>query len=221
MRKIFTIILLLGAGSMFAQSTSAYQFAVMQYSGGGDWYSNPTSVPNLVEFCNDKMNMKIDEEVPYVEVGSEEIFDFPFVHVTGHGNVVFNDQEIENLRTYLMSGGFLHIDDNFGMDEFIRPQMLKVFPDLEWIELPFSHAIYHQKYDFEKGLPKVHDHDKKAPQGYGLIHEGRLICFYTVECDLGDGWEDRAVHMDSEEKRQKALQMGANIVSYVFIGEED
>ncbi len=199
----------------------SYQIAVVKYSGGGDWYSNPTSIPNLVKYCNTNLTTSIDTEVPYVEVGSPDLFNYPFVHLTGHGNVVFSSSDVDNLRTYLIAGGFLHIDDNYGMDPFIRVQMKRVFPELDFIELPFEHPIYHQRYDFPQGLPKVHEHDKKAPQGFGLIYEGRLICFYTYECDLGDGWEDFEVHKDSEETRTKALQMGANILQYVLMGERD
>lgn len=200
---------------------ASYQLAVVQYNGGGDWYSNPTAMPNLVEFCNTKLSMDIDPEVPYVQVGSPDLFNYPFVHLTGHGNIVFNTSEAENLRNYLVGGGFLHISDNYGMDPFIRSQMKKVFPELEFAELPFGHPIYHQTYDFQQGLPKVHEHDSKAPQGFGLVFEGRLVCFYDYECDLGDGWEDFEVHKDSEETRNKALQMGANILEYALTGQED
>ncbi len=151
-----------------------------------------------------------------VDVGSREIFNYPFIHITGHGNIVFSDEEAFNLRTYLLSGGFLHIDDNYGLDKFIRPQMKKVFPELEFVELPNNHPIYHQKYDFPNGIPKIHEHDNKPPQGFGLIYEGRLVCFYSYEVDLGDGWEDYAVHLNSEETRTKALRMGANMIQYVF-----
>ncbi len=178
-------------------------------------------MPNLVEFCNTKLSMDIDPEVPYVQVGSPDLFNYPFVHLTGHGNIVFNTSEAENLRNYLVGGGFLHISDNYGMDPFIRSQMKKVFPELEFTELPFGHPIYHQTYDFQQGLPKVHEHDSKAPQGFGLVFEGRLVCFYDYECDLGDGWEDFEVHKDSEETRNKALQMGANILEYALTGQED
>ncbi len=195
-----------------------YQFAVLKYSGGGDWYANPTSLPNLVKFCNKQLKMNINETVPHVEVGSVELFGYPFVHMTGHGNVVFTSHDVQNLRNYLVSGGFLHISDNYGMDKFVRTEMKKVFPELEWIELPFNHPIYHQTYKFPKGLPKIHQHDNKPPQGFGLIYEGRLVCFYDYECDLGDGWEDAEVHNNSEETRLKALQMGANIVQYVMMG---
>lgn len=193
----------------------------MKYNGGGDWYSNPTSVPNLVKFCNANLNTSIDKEVPYVEVGGPDLFNYPFIHMTGHGNVVFSSAEADNLRVYLEAGGFLHIDDNYGMDPFIRVQMKRVFPELDFIELPFAHPIYHQKYDFSSGLPKVHEHDKKAPQGFGLILDGRLLCFYSYECDLGDGWEDFEVHKDSEETRTNALKMGANIMQYALMGNQD
>ncbi len=199
--------------------TKSYEFAVLKYNGGGDWYANPSAVPNLVKFCNSNLNTSINETVKEVDVSSIELFNYPFVHMTGHGNVVFNTQEAQNLRKYLLAGGFLHISDNYGMDKFIRTELKKVFPELELIELPFNHEIYHQKYDFENGLPKIHEHDSQAPQGFGLEYEGRIICFYDFESDLGDGWEDEAVHNDSKEARTKALQMGANIVQYIFMGQ--
>lgn len=199
----------------------SFQLAVLRYSGGGDWYANPTAVPNLVKFCNQKLNMSISPEVPIVEVGSPELFSYPWVHMTGHGNVVFSQQEMENLRNYLIGGGFLHISDNYGMDEFIRPQLKSLFPELDLVELPYAHPIYHQNYDFPNGLPKIHEHDEEPARGYGLFWEGRLILFYDHECDLGDGWEDPDVHGDSEATRTKALQMGANIISYAFSGAEN
>jgi len=224
--KILGVLLISIAALSFEWSSNkaeeaSYQIAVLKYNGGGDWYSNPTSLPNLVKYCNQNLNMNIDEDIANVDVGSLDIFNFPFIHMTGHGNVVFNTQEAENLRLYLLSGGFLHISDNYGMDKFIRVEMKKVFPELEFIELPFNHEIYHKEFDFKKGLPKIHEHDNKAPQGFGLIYEGRLVCFYDFECDLGDGWEDAEVHNDSEEARKKALQMGANIISFAFSGMKD
>jgi hypothetical protein len=192
------------------------KIALLKYNGGGDWYANPTSLPNLAKFCNQNMNMNMDPDPPTVEVGSQELFNYPFVHMTGHGNVVFNEQELDNLRAFFIGGGFLHADDNYGMDKFIRPQLEKVFPGTKLVELPFSHPIFHQKFDFPNGLPKIHEHDGKAPQAFGLFHEGRLVALYTYECDLGDGWEDPDVHKDPEETRQKALKMGANIIRYVF-----
>jgi len=194
----------------------ALKLALLKYRGGGDWYSNPTALPNLARFCNQQLGMALDPEYATVEVGSQEIFNYPLIHMTGHGNVKFSPEERQNLRNYLMAGGFLHIDDNYGMDKFIRPEMLTVFPELEWIELPFSHSIYQQRFGFPQGLPKIHEHDGKPPQGFGLIWEGRLVCFYSYESDLGDGWEDPEVHKDPEAVRQKALQMGANIVQFTF-----
>lgn len=218
MKNIF-FLFILSILSISAVKEGTYQIAVMKYNGGGDWYSNPTSIPNLVKFCNKNLRTNFNEEAPYIAVGSPELFNYPIIHVTGHGNISFSPSEAENLRNYLLAGGFLHISDNYGMDPFIRPQMKKVFPELEFIELPFTHKIYHQEYDFNTGLPKIHVHDDKAPQGFGLIYEGRLVCFYDFESDIGDGWEDWEVHKDSEETRQRALQMGANIVQYVLNGE--
>jgi len=199
----------------FSQNTSV-KIALLKYNGGGDWYANPTSLPNLVKFCNKNINTNIDKEIVTVDVGSAEIFNYPFVHITGHGNIIFSETEAENLRNYLIAGGFLHISDNYGLDKYIRTEIKKVFPECEFIELPFNHPIYHQKYNFEKGLPKIHKHDGKAPQGLAIIYQGRLLVFYDYECDLGDGWEDAEVHNDSKDKRIKALQMGANIISFVF-----
>lgn len=203
--------------SVSAQS-GAYQLAVLKYSGGGDWYADPTAVPNLVKFCNANMGMNIDTEVATVDVGSPDLFNYPFVHMTGHGNVVFSNSDASNLRKYLEGGGFLHIDDNYGMDPFIRPQLRKLFPDAELIELPFSHPIYHQQYDFPNGVPKIHEHDGLPPQGFGIFHEGKLVVFYTYEADISDGWEDPEVHGNDEATRTRALKMGANIVSFVFSG---
>lgn len=218
----FTRILLL---SLFIYATSSvaqsYQIGLLKYSGGGDWYANlETSLPNLIKFCNTNLKTSINPEQAIVEVGSAEIFNYPFIHMTGHGNVVFSNQEADNLRSYLAGGGFLHVSDNYGMDKFIRTELKKVFPELELVELPSSHPIYHQAYNFDKGLPKVHEHDNKAPQGFGLIYKGRLVCFYDAECDLGDGWESAEIHKDSPEAREKALKMGANIISYVFLNSQ-
>ncbi|MEM8585325.1 MAG: DUF4159 domain-containing protein [Bacteroidota bacterium] len=195
---------------------SALKLALLKYNGGGDWYANPTALPNLAQYCNQALGTEFDRNYATVEVGSAEIFNYPWLHMTGHGNVVFNDQEAQNLRLYLLAGGFLHIDDNYGMDPFVRVAMKKVFPELEFVELPFDHPIYHQKYDFNSGLPKIHEHDGKPPQGFGLIYQGRLLCFYSYECDLGNGWEDEEVHNDPIEIRAAALQMGANIIQYAF-----
>ena len=196
-------------------SSSPLQLALAKYNGG-DWYANPTALPNLATFCNEHLGTNFEKDYATVEVGSAEIFNYPFLHMTGHGNVLFSDAEAENLRNYLIAGGFLHVDDNYGMDPYIRIALKKVFPEAELVELPFKHEIYHQKYAFKNGLPKIHKHDDKPPRGYGLFHEDRLVVFYTFESDLGDGWEDPDVHNDPETVRTKALQMGANIISFVF-----
>jgi hypothetical protein len=201
---------------IIAHAQSSYQLAVLKYGGGGDYYANPTALPNLIKFCNKHLETNIATETPYVEVGSPDIFLYPYLHMTGHGNVVFSSAEAENLRTYLLSGGFLHIDDNYGMDKFIRIELLKIFPENQLVELPFTHEIFHQKYDFN-GLPKIHEHDGKRPQAFGIIVDGRLICLYTYETDLSDGWENAEVHNDAENKRIQALQMGANILMYAFM----
>jgi len=193
-----------------------YKIAVLKYSGGGDWYSNPTALTNLIQFCNNRLGTNMHHQYEIVEVGDQALFNYPFVHMTGHGNVVFSATDSENLRNYLIGGGFLHIDDNYGMDKFIRPEMKKVFPESDFIELPYNHPIYNQEFAFKNGLPKIHSHDDKPSQGFGLFYEGRMVCFYSYESDLGDGWEDAEVHNDSEETRLNALKMGANIIDFVF-----
>lgn len=215
MTKLFFSIVLFFSVWGYGQGT--YQLAVLKYNGGGDYYANPTALPNLISFCNQNLATVISKDVPYVEAGSTNLFLYPFIHMTGHGNVVFSSAESENLRKYLMGGGFLHIDDNYGMDKFIRAELKKVFPNNELVELPFNHPVFHQKYDFN-GLPKIHEHDGKRPQAFGIIIDGRLVCIYTYETDLSDGWEDPQVHGDTAEKRKQALQMGANILMYAFMG---
>ena len=216
MKKFYLILIFFLFISSISLNEKNYQFAVLKYQGGGDWYSNPSSLKNLAIFCNEKLNMNINPNYATVDVGSLEIFNYPFIFMTGHGNVYFNNFESENLRNYLMSGGFLHIDDNYGMDQYIRKEMKKVFPELDFIELPRNHKIYNMKYKFENGLPKIHEHDNKRPQGMALIKNGRLVCFYSYESDLGDGWEDKEIHQNSKNKREKALKMGANIIDYVM-----
>lgn len=208
--------IILSLCSLSAQESSQVRLALAKYNGGGDWYSDPTALPNLIAFTNENTGTNIHKDYETVEVGSPDIFNYPFVHLTGHGNVVFSRQEANNLREYLLAGGFLHIDDNYGLDEYIRPEMKKVFPDLDFVELPWDHPIYHQTYDFANGVPKIHEHDGQEAKGYGLIYQGRLVCYYTYETDLGDGWEDPEVHNNSKNTRLKALQMGANILHYVF-----
>ena len=218
MKKISILFLLLSYKAFSVDPS--FRIALLKYNGGGDWYANlETSLPNLIQYSNKELSTNIDPEQAIVEASSPDIFNFPFIHMTGHGNWVLSSQEAENLRKYLLAGGFLHIDDNYGMDPYVRPQMKKVFPELDFVELPFSHPIFHQKFDFPNGLPKIHEHDQKAPQAFALIFEGRLVCLYTYQCDLGDGWEDYEVHKDSPENHIKALKMGANIISYVFKDE--
>jgi hypothetical protein len=190
--------------------------AVLKYSGGGDWYANPTSLPNLVKFCNQNIKTKLNPKVNSVDVGSAELFLYPFVHMTGHGNVVFSNNDIQNLQNYLNSGGFLHIDDNYGMDEYIKKEIKKLFPNTALVEIPKTHPIFQTPYSFPNGLPKIHEHDNKQPQAYGIFIENRLALLYTFECDLGDGWENQEVHNDPINVREKALKMGANILNYVF-----
>ena len=214
--SILALILVLMLPKYSSAQGGALKLALLKYSGGGDWYSDPTALINLSLFSNSELNTEIDPNYATVEVGSPELFNYPWVHMTGHGNVVFSDADADNLRQYLIGGGFLHIDDNYGMDIFVRPAMKKVFPELSFIELPFDHEIYHQKFDFDKGVPKIHEHDDKPAQGFGLFWEDRLICFYTYETDLGDGWEDEEVHNDPPAKRLMALRMGANIIQYAF-----
>ena len=216
MNRIYFIIILLLFNSFVYLKKNNYQLAVLKYQGGGDWYSNPSSLKNLAIFCNENLNTNINPEYAIVEVGSTEIYNYPFIHMTGHGNVYFNEFESKNLRNYLLGGGFLHIDDNYGMDIYVRSEMKKVFPELDFIEITKNHKIYNMKYKFKNGLPKIHAHDNKNSQAFGLIQQGRLICLYTYECDLGDGWEDANVHQNSFEKREQALKMGANIIEYVM-----
>ena len=212
-KKILFILLF---SPLFLFSQNSYQIAVLKYNGGGDWYANPTSLPNLVEFCNENINTNIKREIATVEVGSLDVFNYPFLHMTGHGNVVFSAKEAENLRNYLLSGGFLHIDDNYGMDPFVRSEIKKVFPNNDLVEIPPSHDVFHQTYKFTNGLPKIHEHERNNPQAFGIFIEGKLVLLYTYESDLGDGWEDQEVHNDSQQTRLEALKMGSNILEFVF-----
>ncbi|MCO5289279.1 MAG: DUF4159 domain-containing protein [Bacteroidetes bacterium] len=202
--------------SSFKHADYTIKLAKLKYAGGGNWYVSPTALRNLAQFCNQNLGTNINPEEAVVEPGSPEIFNYPFVHMTGNGRFVFSNAEAENLRKYLIGGGFLNINDSYDMDKYVRPEMKKVFPELDFVELPFNHPIYHQKFDFPNGLPKIHEHNGKPPQGFGLIYNGRLVCFYEYESDIGDGWEDPEVHHDTPELRLKALRMGANILQYVF-----
>ena len=210
MKKILLLFLI-------ALTANAQEIALLKYNGGGDWYGNPTSLPNLIKFCNQNINTKIKPKPATVEPGSSDLFSYPFVHLTGHGNVVFNDNEVQNLRNYLTSGGFLHIDDNYGMDKYIRKEIKKIFPNNELVEIPSTHKIFQGPFSFPNGIPKIHEHEKQKPQAFGIFIEGRLALVYTFETDLGDGWEDEEVHNNPKEVREKALKMGANLVHYVFV----
>ena len=212
MKKIIWLI----ASILMTISAFPQKVGILEYNGGGDWYANPTSVPNLIKYSNEHAGTAIDEQPEYVRPGSSELFKYPIVFVTGHGNILFDDDEAENIRKYLTAGGFIHISDNYGIDPYVRKAFEKVFPGQEFREVPYDHPIYHAKYDFDNGLPKIHEHDGKPPRGYGLFYEGRLVVFYDYECDLSDGWENPQVHHDPPEIREKALQMGVNIIRYAF-----
>jgi hypothetical protein len=212
---LFFVFCVCFIGTVFGQSRTV-KIAKLKYNGGGDWYANKTALPNLISFCNTNLKTNIFAEEDIIEPGDPKIFQYPYIYMTGHGNVLFSDQEAKNMRKYLLSGGFFHIDDNFGLNKFIRREMKKVFPEHEFVEIPFNHPIYHQKFDFAKGLPKVHEHDNKPPQGFGIIHDGKLVCFFSYECDLGNGWEDQVVYNDPEYLRQEALKMGANLIQFSF-----
>lgn len=212
----FSLLLLLFSIHFAVSGQNLVKIAKLKYNGGGDWYANKTALPNLIKFCNQELGMNLASEEDVVETGSSDIFLYPYIYMTGHGNVVFSEAEAANLRKYLIGGGFLHIDDNYGLDKFIRIELKKVFPELELVEVPFNHPIYNQKFDFPRGLPKIHEHDGKPAQGFGLFYQGKLVVFYSYECDLGNGWEDQRIHNDPEEKRQQALRMGANLIAYSF-----
>lgn len=210
MKKIYLLLVLISF-TAFSQ-----EIALVKYSGGGDWYANPTSLPNLIRFCNSHINTTINPKPATVEPSSPDLFSYPFIHMTGHGNVVFSESDVSNLQKYLKGGGFLHIDDNYGMNQYIRKEIKKIFPNKELIEIPATHAIFQKPYLFSNGLPKIHEHDGKRPQAFGIFVDNRLVLLYTFECDLGDGWEDAEVNNDPIEIREKALKMGANIINYIF-----
>ena len=210
--KLFIVVLITATVS----TINAQELAVLKYKGGGDWYGNPTSVPNLIKFCNANINTTMSLKPEVVEPNSTDIFQYPLIHMTGHGNVFFSDDDVENLRNYLISGGFLHIDDNYGMAPYVLKEIEKLFPNNDLTELPTNHPIYNQVFSFPNGLPKIHEHDGLPPKALGVFYEGRLVLLFTTEADLGDGWEDAEVHNDPQDVREKALKMGANIVKYAF-----
>ncbi len=215
-KVVFTLLLLFSLCGAKAQNL---KLGLLVYGGGGDWYANPTALKNLAQYCNQKLETSFGVDEAKVEIGSPDIFNYAFLHMTGHGRWAVSEDEVQNLRNYLLGGGFLHIDDNYGLDEYVRPALKKVFPNAELVEVPYSHSIYKRPFVFSNGLPKIHEHDSKAPKAYGIFIEGRLVCLYTTETDLGDGWEDPEVHRDTNEAHVKALQMGANIVYYALVGD--
>lgn len=214
-KLLFIAVLFLSAANLQAQNM---KLGLLVYNGGGDWYANPTALKNLAVFCNQTINTSFAGEEAQVEIGSPDIFNYPYLHMTGHGRWAVSEEEVGNLRNYLLAGGFLHIDDNYGMDEYVRPVLKKIFPGAELVEVPFTHPVYNVPNNFSQGLPKIHEHDSKPPKGYGIFHNGRLVCFYTTETDLGDGWEDPEVHNDTPEAHRQALEMGANIIQYALTG---
>ncbi|MCK9559812.1 MAG: DUF4159 domain-containing protein [Candidatus Marinimicrobia bacterium] len=219
MKKVIKsiIVILIAVLSVSGQSKNLlgkFTIARLKYDGGGDWYSNPSSLPNLLKFLHENVNMDVATDEVRVGIMDKDFFAYPYLYMNGHGNVRFSDEEVLRLRQHLQNGGFLHADDNYGLDQSFRREIKRVFPDNDLVELPFDHPIYHILYEFPNGLPKIHEHDNKPPQGLGIFYKGRLVVFYTYECDLGDGWEDPKVHNDPEEKHQAALKMGANIVIF-------
>jgi len=186
----------------------------LHYDGGGDWYANPSSLPNLLREIRQRTSLRTASEEKVVTLSDDDVWNVPYLYMTGHGNVRFSDEDLQVLRRFLQQGGFLHADDNYGMDASIRRELARLFPDRQLVEVPADHPIYHLVYDFPRGLPKIHEHDKKPAQGFGIFLDGRLVVYYTYETDLGDGWEDPEVHRDSPEKREAALRMGVNLFAY-------
>jgi hypothetical protein len=217
MRKfVFTLTLLVSSIILSQAQNNSLKIALLKYNGGGDWYSVVDALENLVKFTNQNLNTGFSVDYATVDVGSAEVFNYPLLFLTGHGNIILSDQEAENLRNYMLAGGFLFIDDDFGIDPFIRPVLKKIFPQSDLKEVPFNHPIYHQKYDFPRGLPKVHKHNDKPTQGFGIFNQGRMVCFYSFESNISDGWESPEVHKDEPAIRQAALKMGANIIQFAF-----
>lgn len=212
MSRIVTIILLLISQGVFSQ----VKIAQLKYDGGGDWYANPSALKNLINFTNKHTKSKILSPYDIVDVNSDDIYKYPFIHATGHGNIVFSENQMKRLRNYLANGGFIHFDDNYGLYKYIMRELKKIYPNKEIVELPVSHPIFHQTFNFENGLPKIHEHDNKPPQAFAIFIKNRMVILFTYECDIGDGWEDEKVHNDPYSLRLQALQMGSNILEYVF-----
>ena len=202
--------------SSFAQSAGEFEIARAKYRGGGDWYNDPSALTNLITFAKDQFSISIKSEYKDVSIGSSDLHSYPFIFLTGHGNITINSSEANNLRTYLDNGGFLYIDDDYGIDEHARNMMKQVYPDEEFIEIPYSHPIYNNVFNFENGLPKIHEHDNQSPRGFGLFRNGKMVVFYTFESNLADGWADAEIHNNPASVRQQALRMGANILIYAL-----
>lgn len=216
---ILALALLVLGVETFPQSqrvSSAFKIARLKYSGGGDWYNDPSAEVNLLDFVRQQTGIDVDPRYEFTEIGSENFFSYPFIFLTGHGNISFSESEVRRLRTYLENGGFLYADDDYGLDKSFRREMKKVFPSQSLVELPFSHGIYHSQFEFPNGPPKSHEHDKKPPQGFGLFHNGRLVAYYTYESNPSDGWADPEIHNDPEPKRLEALRFGTNIVVWAL-----
>ncbi len=223
MRTMIHILLLLilfcPAGTADSQGlrvSSALKIARVKYAGGGDWYNDPSEEVNLLLFVHQQTGMDVDARYEYVDLGDDRLFTYPFLFLTGHGNIAFSDNEVRRLRTYLENGGFLYADDDYGMDRAFRREIKKVLPQQELVELPFQHPLYHVLFQFPSGPPKTHEHNGKPPQGFGLFHNGRLVVYYTYESNPSDGWADPDVHKDPEAKRQEALRFGTNLVLYAM-----
>lgn len=215
-KTIFLLAILFYSVNVYSQNETGFQIARLKYSGGGDWYNDPSAEVNLLKFVQSNTNIKVNPEYKFVDVSSDEIFSYPFLFLTGHGNIVFSNEEAKRLRTYLETGGFLYIDDDYGLDKAIRREMEKVFKDNNFLELPFSHKIFNIFYKFDSGTPKTHEHDKNPPQTFGIFLGNRLSVLYTFESNPSDGWADPEVHNDPQNKREEALKFGTNIIIYAL-----
>lgn len=213
---LFILLFLCNSEKLISQEKSAFKIARVKYSGGGDWYNDQSAEVNLLKFVHENTNINVEPVFFYVDLANDNLFLYPVIFLTGHGNINLTDKEATNLRTYLENGGFLYIDDDYGLDEYIRKELKKIFPDKDLIEIPYSHQIYHCHFSFDRGLPKIHEHDNKPPQGYGIFHNGRMCIFYTYETNISDGWADPEVHKNPPEKRQAALKMGTNIIVFAL-----
>lgn len=215
-KLIFLIIILFFSDNIYSQTETEFQIARLKYSGGGDWYNDPSAEVNLLRYVQANTNIKVNAEYKFVDIASDEIFSYPFLFLTGHGNIVLSSEEAKRLRTYLENGGFLYIDDDYGLDKAIRREMKKVFLENDFIEVPFSNKIFNIFYKFDNGVPKTHEHDKNPPQTFGIFLGNRLAVLYTFESNPSDGWADPEVHNDPKDKREEALKFGTNIIIYAL-----